>query len=220
MEATGIAEPKDISALKETAFLKERYGDSVCMTVVDSVNFLKLNSILPALSAQVRAADLLVLNKTDLADEATIAATEREIRGLNNHADVVKTKKCGFDYDLRALLAAKRETAGFAEASETALASAPPSDLDKCELRLDFSPNRVAFYDFLDKFRGRILRGKGIVHFESSTVFVEIVNGTVSSRPAGREAETLSGGFQVAMSFVLRGVSSIEFKNAASKLSA
>ncbi|MCK5845505.1 MAG: hypothetical protein KAG97_12400, partial [Victivallales bacterium] len=218
MEATGIAEPKDISALKETEFLERRYGESVCVTVVDAVNFLKLSAILPALTAQVAAADLLLLNKTDLADEETVDEVERRLRSLNSHAKITKTANCAFDFDLDSLLASKKATAIFADSPNGALATAPPSDVEKCELRLDYSPKRIAFYDFLDKYRNSILRGKGVVDFGGSAkTFVEVVNGSVTSRPAGN-TDFGERGFKVAMSFVLHGTTSIEFKNAAAKL--
>ena len=50
IEATGVAEPRDISLLMDSPFLQQKYGESLIITMVDAVNFTKLSPILPAIS--------------------------------------------------------------------------------------------------------------------------------------------------------------------------
>ena len=74
IEATGVAEPSDFSSLLQTDFLKENFENCSTVCVVDALNFPKLSKILTALSVQVRVADSVIINKTDLV--TTVAVSE------------------------------------------------------------------------------------------------------------------------------------------------
>ena len=208
IEATGVAEPRDISLLMDTDFLKESYGESVIITLVDAVNFPKLATILPVLSTQVGTADVLLLNKADCVTTEELDAVECAIRKLNPTAEIHHTVKTEFSFDPEKIFLSRKESAKFADSSLT-LCQAPPPDVHNCEFRSNAIMNRVEFYDFLNEYRNRILRGKGIVDFGTDKKYVEIVNGTLSSRPA--DAIHLECEFRTAMSFVLHGISPEEF---------
>lgn len=213
IEATGVAEPKDISLLMDTPFLQESYGESVIITLVDAINFPKLSSILPALSTQVATADILLLNKVDCVDKACLEKTEREIRKLNPTAKIHHTIKANFPFDPKASFDSKlrqdsKTKLNLAEPGAE-LCQAPPPDVHNCEFRTNEILNRVEFYDFLNEHRNRILRGKGIVDFKTDKKYVEIVNGTLFTRPAS--AIHMECEYKSAMSFVLHGITPEEF---------
>jgi G3E family GTPase len=212
VEATGVAEPRDISALLSTDFLKDSYSDSRVITVVDALNFSKLATILPALSAQVAAADTILINKTDIVDAEGVKSVECEIRKLNSSALIHKTVKTEFNFSLKELF--KNSSANFADI-DFSLCSEAPADIDNCELRSNTSFSRRAFYDYLEKHRHHILRGKGIVDFGKDRKYVEIVNGTLFSRPA--ESVKFDCEDRTAMSFVLRDIAPEDFLTAISE---
>jgi len=209
IEATGVAEPRDISSLMDSDFLKESYGDSIIITVVDVLNFPKLSGILPAISNQVSSADVLLLNKIDMVDQDALRTVECEIRKLNPTAEIHHTVKSEFALDFEEILLAKRENAKCADSINSVLCTAPPQDIYNCELRTNKVMKRTVFYDFLDAYRSRILRGKGIVDFGTDKKYVEVVNGTLCSRPA--TSMHIECEFNTAMSFVLHGISSEDF---------
>lgn len=206
VEATGVAEPRDISALLSTEFLRDTYSGSVVITVVDAVNFSKLATILPVLSAQVACADILLINKTDTADGESIDKTEWDVRKINSVAKIYRTVNAEFDFILEDLFSFK--TANVAEL-EISLCSLAPDEVENCELRINIPVNRQKFYEALDSYRHNILRGKGIVDFGSDKKYVEVVNGSLFSKSADSikfDCET-----RTAMSFVLKGINSGEF---------
>lgn len=214
IEATGVAEPKDISLLMDTDFLQEKYGESLIITLVDAVNFPKLSTILPAISAQIASADILLLNKIDCVDQAILKQIEIEIRNLNPTATIHQTINSAFPFDLEASLALKARHSSNSENSsnkKSELCQSPPADVHNCELRSNKIMNRVEFYDFLNKHRNRILRGKGIVDFGTDKKYVEVVNGTLFTRPA--QAIKFESDYNTAMSFVLHGITAEEFLN-------
>ena len=206
VEATGAAEPRDISALISTEFLKHSYSESRVITVVDALNFSKLATILPALSAQVAAADTILINKTDIADPETVAQAECEVRRINSLATLHRTVNSEFPFSLSELF--RNSSANFAD-DRLSLCSEAPADIENCELRSNRPFDRRAFYESLDKVRHNILRGKGIVDFGDDVKYVEVVNGTVFSRPA--TDLKLQCESRTALSFVLRGISQKEF---------
>ncbi len=208
IEATGIAEPRDITALLSTGFLKDTYSESAIITLVDALNFAKLATILPVLSAQVRSADIILLNKIDAVDAEFADNTECEVRKLNSTAEIHRTVNAEFPFNQNTLFENAEKAVKFAKSGLT-LCSAPPEDVKNCELRSDKTCDRKTFYDILDAHRHNILRGKGIVDFGTDKKYVEVVNGTVFSRPAS--SINFDCEFRTAMSFVLKGMNPNDF---------
>lgn len=75
IEASGMSDPRTIGSLLCDTHLDRDFTLARLIAVLDPVRFLKLAHTLPALRAQIEAADLIVINKVDLctADETTAA---------------------------------------------------------------------------------------------------------------------------------------------------
>ncbi len=210
IEATGLAEPGDFSSLLQTDFLRKSYRRSAVVTIVDAVNFPKLSKIIRTLSAQICVADLIVVNKTDLADKEGLSKIRDAVSALNSSAKIIETS---FGKIPEGAIDFFRAAAGRGDISpgnsSLGLCSSAPEDIFRCEFRRNTPVDRVRFYEFLDLHRNHVLRGKGIVDFGDAICFVEVINGTVSSRPAGDIR--IDCGFRSAMSFVLRKMNDKEF---------
>ena len=183
IEATGVAEPRDISLLLDSPFLQESYGTSLIITIVDALNFAKLATILPALSAQVISADVVLLNKIDCVDDEELQKLESTVKRLNPVAVIFHTQNAVFPFEELSLETSKEISSVNAVKNSDTLCQAPPVDIYNCEFRTGQIQSKIAFYDYLDKYRNMILRGKGIVDFGTDKKYIEIVNGVVSSRP-------------------------------------
>lgn len=208
IEATGLAEPTDFSALLQTEFLTQQYEKSTIVTVVDAVNYPKLSGILPALKAQIKIADIILINKCDQAEPELVRSTECGLKLMNPGAAFYRTEFCRFPLPDDFLEHQVSDTCGMLHGCGC-LAGAPPLQAVNFELRSDSVFDKIAFYDVMDKFRNNILRGKGIVDFGDNRRFVEVVNGVIAARDAaGIEfaCETRSG-----MSFVLRNITAEDF---------
>ena len=115
IEGTGIAEPLPIA---QTFTFEDEEGESLAqltrldtmVTVVDAFNFIKnfeteddlsdrgigndqsdTRSIADLLTDQVEFADVIILNKCDLADEAQLRRVEGHIRSLNADATIIRS---------------------------------------------------------------------------------------------------------------------------------
>jgi cobalamin biosynthesis protein CobW len=103
IEATGVAEPEEMVETFSDPSLSELYDMGPMVTVVDSPKFMKIREMLgPFYEAQVRNADTVILNKTDLADAGTLEGLRQEVLRLNPNAAVIFAEQC--DVDTGALL--------------------------------------------------------------------------------------------------------------------
>ncbi|NJB66477.1 G3E family GTPase [Desulfobaculum xiamenense] len=89
LEATGLANPFNL--LDEIGALRHLVRFDSVTTLVDADNAARILDDCDIARNQVRAADILVLNKCDLVDDATRAAIIRRIRELNARAPLVET---------------------------------------------------------------------------------------------------------------------------------
>jgi G3E family GTPase len=90
VEPTGLAAPGDVVATIRA--LMPALETVVVTTLVDAERWEMLWEVVePLVTAQVEAADILVVNKVDVAGEATAAAVSTAVRRLNQHAPIVPT---------------------------------------------------------------------------------------------------------------------------------
>lgn len=87
LETTGLANPMNmVDELREISDLAEL---AAIVAVVDAARFQETLAASEIAAEQIRAADIVVLNKCDLVDEATRRDIEKEIRCRNPHAQIV-----------------------------------------------------------------------------------------------------------------------------------
>jgi len=94
VETTGLADPGPVA---QTFFvdpkLRERTRLDSITTLVDALHIEARLGDSREAAEQVAFADLLVLNKTDLVDEAGLRAVERALRRLNPQAPIQRTQR-------------------------------------------------------------------------------------------------------------------------------
>ena len=93
VESSGLADPfgmqEVMGIVNKLAPNKFHYSGSIC--VVDTKNFKRVYSLAPAAKQQVLGADLIFINKTDIANPAEIKEVEEILQDLNIHAPIIKT---------------------------------------------------------------------------------------------------------------------------------
>ncbi len=98
VESTGLADPFPIlSTLKADPVLRHHFRAGAVVTTVDAVNGLSQIKRHTESVRQVAVADRLVLTKTDLADEVTIARLLAQVRQINPDAPLIRASDCGLD---------------------------------------------------------------------------------------------------------------------------
>ena len=100
IETTGMADPGPVA---QTFFLddelKNQFSLDAIVTMVDAKHFEQHVDELNEPAEQVAFADLVLLNKTDLVDEAALERIESRIRGINGTAKIHRTQNADVSVD-------------------------------------------------------------------------------------------------------------------------
>ncbi|MCV9952557.1 CobW family GTP-binding protein [Paenibacillus sp. BT-177] len=99
METTGVANPEQVLEELRSPLLADRLYLVHSISVVDAVLFHEYNSrftadkeLVRTLHGQLRSADFIVVNKTDVASSREVAKVVKNIRKLNNTAKLQTTE--------------------------------------------------------------------------------------------------------------------------------
>ncbi len=99
IEASGLSDTTSIGEVISAGKLSEKiYLASNCC-VVDAINFSKSGLMKERVAHQLRMADIVVVNKTDLA-AGNIEDTVEEIKKINPFAEIKTTTYCNIDFEL------------------------------------------------------------------------------------------------------------------------
>lgn len=170
LETTGVANPFNLlSEIDELSDLIE--FDSI-VTIIDAKNYKKLLSSYNVFKDQLRAADVILLNKIDLVSKEELKEVEEGISSQNRCANIIKTIRCEIN-PLEVINSAqfnnstnhisnefKEETTHFRTHIEDNLLS--------IKKNMNKKLNRKLFETYLQNIPKNILRIKGIVEFENS----------------------------------------------------
>ena len=98
IETSGLADPAPIAyTLLSEAVLRHHFRLSGIVTTVDAVNGASQLDRFAESLKQVSMADRLVVTKTDLSDQPSLAALRRRLRGLNVSAQILDSAEIGGD---------------------------------------------------------------------------------------------------------------------------
>ena len=172
IETTGLADPAPVI---QTFFVDDDLRDRVALdsvvTMVDALHFLEQVDVAHEAEEQIAFADVIVVNKTDLVDEATMAKIESKIRALNKFARILHAVKATVpldqvldrgSFDLRRLLDVEP---GFLE--EDPADHEHDDSIVSISLHTDnaLEPDKFSAWmrDFIMKRGTDVLRTKGIL---------------------------------------------------------
>ncbi|MDE0310151.1 MAG: GTP-binding protein [Acidiferrobacterales bacterium] len=113
VEATGVADPEDMLDDLEDPSIRVKFDVAPIVTVVDSANFEKIRSMLGEFyESQVINADIVILNKIDLGTTEGLESVAREVKSLNDQAEIRFAEHCDIE---SSLIFSERTTAQFAQ---------------------------------------------------------------------------------------------------------
>ncbi len=101
IEASGVADPEEMIESFSAPEFRASVAVGPFVTVVDAAKFEVMREMLGEFyGSQVAHADIVLLNKTDLASPEQLAAVRAEVAELNPHARIVTTERCDVDAGL------------------------------------------------------------------------------------------------------------------------
>jgi cobalamin biosynthesis protein CobW len=159
IETTGVADPRPL----EERISRAGLGLDAVITVVDAENFSAAWRTRVG-RAQVRAADFLVVNKTDLCSGLAIRRVRRRLTRKNGRAGVFEAVKGNVPSDLLFGVGITRlRLATDAGAGEPDHLGA--DGISALSLRAPGALDKARFERFLRRLPASILRAKGVVRF-------------------------------------------------------
>lgn len=176
VEATGVAEPRDIESMLDEPHLAGKFRVQSSLCVVDAADFTKALPLLRAVKSQVAGADGIIINKADLAAETEIDTIRRIIGCLNPEAPVTVTTNGQVSLEFIESLKHHPAPSGYLKE--------PPDPLFAESFRTENPTSRERFREAIRGLDGCLLRLKGWVRFEDGSYFVELAGGRWTERPA------------------------------------
>lgn len=99
IEASGLSDTTSISEVVSDGSLSEKIYLASNWCIVDAQNFAKVGLMKQRVSHQIRMADVVVINKTDLA-ENSVKIIRSDIKKANPFATIRETTFCNIDFEL------------------------------------------------------------------------------------------------------------------------
>lgn len=179
IEASGIADPRVVQQLLAETGLDRVYAVSSIVTIVDPGSFPKLVTALPNVRAQVEAADVVLVNKTDQFAPEQVDFTERLVAEIKPGVQVVRTEHCRADLELFGE-APVRELAG-----EYALCLDP--NYGKLAVEFPGAVDLGRLMAELTAVRDEIYRAKGFVPTPDGMYYLDLSQAGLTTQRMDRE---------------------------------
>lgn len=202
VEATGIAQPGDLTETLRESSINLDLSIGPLVTVVDAAKFSKLVAVLGDFYVdQIENADIVVLNKADLVTPDILDEVGRQIREINANADILFAEQC--DVDVGYLL--DRHPGGLLargqapSISGTTRPGAGPTDhehvhhnhvapADSFVLIAGGNPDRTRVELFFHELPDGVWRAKGFMNIDGGPHLIQYTMGQLELSPAGRPA--------------------------------
>ena len=171
IEATGIAETRDIESFIKEPHLEGKFKVKANICVVDAVNFTKTAPYFKPITSQLRWADCVVINKTDLVSEQEVDRLKAVISDYNSDAKIYTTQ-------WGELLPDFIDEISHIKRSGEQLETAPEPVFS-----LSFSEKRCVneadFLHLISDMGEKLLRLKGNIDFGKGSEYFEVVAGQI-----------------------------------------
>ena len=167
LEASGLSDPMSISQVLASPALRNLIWLAHTYTVVDALNFQKTLQRVGRNAHQIRVADTVILNKCDLAPDS-LPEIEKQIKGLNPFAKIIKTSFCRFDFKEGLSF---RPPVGLANIGQEEIAGKPDIDSQVVKTTKQISASNLLL--FIEKWSKITFRIKGYVQTEEGSVAIQ-----------------------------------------------
>jgi G3E family GTPase len=178
IEASGVADAFDLLDQLTSPGLLRRIYPAAVISVIDGPRFAELANTLPLVRRQAEFADILLLNKCDLLEDALYRQTYELLQELNPHARILPAIYA--EVETEELLGLQNSRVVLPDGVEHGHLT-----FHSLEVALPVELERESFEMFLSKLGREIIRAKGFIKFrgeERSHIF-QYVPGQIVFRP-------------------------------------
>ncbi len=170
VETTGVAEP-DALVFDISENMPEVKIDSV-ITIADADAIIRFPSIGRTAIAQIEVADIIIINKIDLINNARLSEIKNKIKSYNKKSLIIEAKYCDVDINLIFDLQIEREIKKLQHGHNHKF------QFFTCKIKNKL--NRKKLELFLEKLPSEVYRLKGFVPLQDSIYLLSYVAGRYS----------------------------------------
>jgi G3E family GTPase len=205
VEATGVAQPGDLLETLADPTLKEKLEIGPLVTVVDAAKYSKLQAMLGEFyTAQIENANIVILNKTDLAGADELEAVRMEVQELNPSATFLFAEQCDVDsqvlldgdfsallaYTTTAQLPSKRDHSEHHQAHYHGARHLHGNrDVESCVLNAGRNLDRASLESFFRNLPEEVWRAKGFATVDGQPVLIQYTMGQFEVSPSEPRAK-------------------------------
>jgi len=198
IEASGLADPLSIGTLLNNS---DNFHLAGVLTVADPALFLRMSGQVRSINNQIRAADIVIVNKCDKCSKEDLDLTTERVKEINPETSLYYTSYCEGVGDLRALLTQLSEIQkteirtepDIEPGSNEAVLSQRPDDIFSNVFRTPEPIEEATILDFCTSVPESVLRLKGFLRStEGRSYIIQYVKGDQCASIAPCEPVSIS----------------------------
>ncbi len=179
VEASGMSDPSGVTRMLELAKLNTHYEDAVVICLFDPQRSLKLARVLEVIARQVKAANVVVLTKSDVTSEEERNKSIEYIRTVNQDVPIIESHNGVLDL---ANLPQVPSLAPLTTLGSMVSFNTPETRPDSFNVK-EFIKDIDLFVQKLSSYEG-LLRVKGFANTNKGTVYVTDTPAGIEVTPA------------------------------------
>ncbi len=181
VETTGVAEPDALVFNIQENLLQVRLDGVI--TVADADAMIRYPQLGHTSRMQIEAADIILLNKSDLVAPEQLVEVQEQLVAVNAHAALLPTQRCQVDPDLLFGLAHMRKL--------TLPHHRHQPEVEAIHYVSEATFQRRRFEQFADSLSPTVWRAKGFIRLAEGTYLFNFVSGRWELEPFPAEMTTL-----------------------------
>lgn len=179
IEATGIAETRDIENFTRQPNLRGKFHVKANICVVDAANFIKVAPFFKPATSQLHWADCVIINKIDLVSTAELDVLKKVIGQHNPDVPIFSTSNATIDFGFLNSIKHRHLPGGRTDKMAQPICSV--------SIRTDKTLDKQKFFSIIDNLSTNLLRLKGNIQFDSGHEFVELAGTEITCKPRCNE---------------------------------
>lgn len=169
-EASGLSDPTNIKKVL-SGYPSITYKGSIC--IADAAGFRRVVTTARVCPKQLSVSSLILINKTDLADEESIRETERQIRALSPFSHIRRTLRGGFQDEWLSLVTPEIDVSGDDNRKDLTL--------QKRDIKISPNMTEDQFFSLLRLLCEDTYRVKGFAEIGGKIYFADCTGPTVKA---------------------------------------
>jgi len=167
LEASGLSDPIAIAQILQSEALQPLLYLEKVWTIIDAKHFSEKHKLITSLQHQLRIADVVILNKTDLVDEERIQLLKEEIKVLNPMASISPSSYCKLSPEEWSEELQQTAVAIKNAKQNAAVESCGRPPISAGVLKSSRKISRAHLEQFIDKYSEQTIRIKGFAKLEN-----------------------------------------------------